>query len=100
LHPLGSNKGKIKNFEIGKLKFFKYIYYYKHLPNTRETTMNTTKTRVDRYCGGAIEAVCIYSEVKKQIVFIDARVEDYQSLAAGVVAGTEVVIIDPAKKWN
>ncbi len=63
--------------------------------------MNTTTTRVGRSFVGAIAIVRIDSEVKKQvkkqIVFIDARVEDYQSLAAGVVAGTEVVIIDPAK---
>ncbi len=29
------------------------------------------------------------------LVFIDANVEDYQSLVAGVVPGAEVVILDP-----
>ncbi|MBD1906589.1 DUF4347 domain-containing protein [Funiculus sociatus GB2-A5] len=33
----------------------------------------------------------------KEILFIDATVEDYQSLAAGVKAGTEVVILDSVR---
>ncbi|MBW4648779.1 MAG: DUF4347 domain-containing protein [Kastovskya adunca ATA6-11-RM4] len=32
--------------------------------------------------------------LNKEIVFIDSRVEDYQSLVAGVKPGTEVVILD------
>jgi len=32
--------------------------------------------------------------VTQQIVFIDSQIEDYQSLAAGVIPGTEVVILD------
>ena len=33
----------------------------------------------------------------KQLVFIDTKVENYQSLVAGVVDGTEVIILDAAK---
>jgi ketosteroid isomerase-like protein len=33
----------------------------------------------------------------KQVVFIDSTVEDYQSLAAGVQAGTEVIILDSTR---
>ncbi|MDJ0713196.1 MAG: DUF4347 domain-containing protein [Prochloraceae cyanobacterium] len=33
----------------------------------------------------------------KQLLLIDTKVENYQFLVAGVVDGTEVIIIDPAK---
>ena len=35
----------------------------------------------------------------KQIVFIDSQVEDYQSLASGVVSDIDVVILDRNQRW-
>ncbi|MDY6807315.1 MAG: DUF4347 domain-containing protein, partial [Cyanobacteriota bacterium] len=59
--------------------------------------MNITQERGNRFVEKAIEVACINYEVNQQIVFIDAGVEDYQTLAAGVVAGIEVVILDATK---
>ncbi|MEG3981894.1 DUF4347 domain-containing protein, partial [Microcoleus sp. T3B2] len=39
----------------------------------------------------------INSNIQKAILFIDAQIADYQTLAAGVEAGTEVIILDATK---
>ncbi|MEG5045211.1 DUF4347 domain-containing protein, partial [Microcoleus sp. B4-C1] len=39
----------------------------------------------------------INSNIQKAILFIDAKIADYQTLAAGVEAGTEVIILDATK---
>jgi hypothetical protein len=39
----------------------------------------------------------IQASPNKEIVFIDATVENYQSLAAGVKPGTQVIILDPKR---
>lgn len=39
----------------------------------------------------------INSSIQKAILFIDAKIANYQTLAAGVEAGTEVIILDATK---